>query len=1132
MLKDQAARDIISTEAELNLMVEAGAGSGKTEEMAKRIIALVNSGYRDIGEIVAITFTRKAANELRERVRKMLIKEYDKSSNERLKKALDSIHECFIGTIHSFCVKILHERPIEANVDPDFEQIDDAKDAFTRQKIWESYVLEAGDDENKILHLMDLFGVRESVAKNFLKYVCDNQDVEFNLPDEKVLSLDVFMDKVKDVLNELWNNIRANYDDIPVDVINGVIDSDGLQKSMIEFHYKTRGEKLENLTDSELIKLLTIFSTKSSVKVTQNRWGSTKEEKANAKELGSLFLEIQESKIFPLISEINSFVYNFVLIPFVDKAKMLYIKHKNTVAELNYQDLLLKSADMLMEYPDVRRYFQSRYKTILIDEFQDTDPIQVRMAMYLVGKELDEKRWNMITPNDGSLFVVGDPKQSIYGFRRADFTMYKRFKEHIEKTGGKVIELYTNFRAVNELGCWYNKAFVNLFSSEEQASFSEMDAVMPVLDNTLAGVAYYRIEESKVAQITEKEPEVLIRIIRHLVGKKEITARSALGNIKRPVQYKDIMILAMKKRYLETIGSSIAESGIPVKITGSDITKRTSAFISFRDLIRMLAYPEENAYIHNVMKGDFFSISDKEIYRFYSLGGAFNLYFDFKLFFEENPLSDEDNKTFLKIESCFGKLKQFLDYIKNLSSAAATERIIEELGIIKMHLTSDERITGLGSFVSLIEKIRLKKITDIWGLDLFLNELSLMIESGFEEDIEIEGKDSDAVRIMNTHKAKGLEAPIVILCAPCGGKVMEPTFYTECVVDKAFCEQYYGYLRLDKNPDFGFARQYFEPAGWSVIEEKAKAKESLERDRLLYVAATRAKNYLIIAGSAAKDNPWDKLIGWLPNGTANILDEVYNDIEESEIVSAENGKATFIEIDADKAIIDIKLSRDEAFKQNHPTFSVYTPSKEIRKVKNSDGETTVSYEMEKTILENTMEVIINGEESVVKSDRLEIGTIVHKLLETLIKDESVLSDVIDAIITAEKDDYITKEFLESVVTEFKNRKLYERVRKSDAVHTEVPFSYKVAADGIYAGNKFSRDTYVNGIIDLVFKESNIWTIIDYKTYEENESSHELRKMYEPQLNAYKDIWEKITGEYVGETEIFFIRKRVVAQKSL
>lgn len=1135
MLKDANARKTISEAVKLNLMVEAGAGSGKTEEMAKRILALIGTGYRRINEIVAITFTRKAANELRERIRTLLAREYDKSNNVLLKNALDHIHECFIGTVHSFCGKILRERPIEAGVDPDFEQIDDGKDRLARQKIWETYVLHADEADTEILRLMNVFDVKPKIAQNFLQKICENQDINFVLPNEPEIQLESLLTRVKDAAHELFQSINAHYHSIPDEVFADRSAGDDLQNSMIKFKNKLRHITINEMTDAEIIKLIKVFSTKSSVRVTLYKWGEGN--KDYAKELKKFFPELREAEVVPLIRDIGYFVYNRVLLPFATKANDLYLKHKNTVGELNFQDLLIRTSNMLRDYPDVRTHFHDKYKTFLIDEFQDTDPIQVGITMYLTGEELTEKRWNMLTPKEGSLFVVGDPKQSIYKFRRADFSMYKRFKDHIVNHGGAVVELQTNFRASVELGNWYNESFPSLLSGENQAVFTMMDAVMPTLENTLAGVLHYRSEEKSVGAVMANDPEILTRIINHLVGRKMITVRGgndSQGNPifkTRPVRYSDIMILTRKKaNQVEKIGNSIAELGIPVKITGADILDRTSEFKSFCDLIRMFAYPEENAYIHKVMKGDFFRFTDSEIYTFCHAwqkvelvamrDNKFNLYFDFKEFFEENELSEEETALFKRIEACFGQLRRYLDYVKSLCLAAATERIIEELGIIHMHLASREKAAGLGSFISLIEKIRLKKITDIWGLDLFITELSAMIEGGFEEDVDIEGKDFDAVRVMNAHKAKGLEAAIVILCAPCSGGNQPPTFHTRCVVDENSNEQYFGYMRVDDNPDGGYARakNYYEPAGWGETEGEAIDAEELERDRVLYVAATRAKNLLIIGDSPAKDNPWRKLMDLLPEDTPNILLEVY-DGEGEAATMREPAAPQAIE----KSIEDVKRFRDEAFNANAPSFGVYKPSEEINHVRKSDE---LSHEQEVTILHNTMEVIIHGEEVALKSDRLEIGTIIHRLFEVAIKHEEALPDTIDAIAEAGKDSFITKDFLEATANKFKNSDLYKRVKKSDAVYTEVPFSYKILANSDYAGKTFEQDTYASGIIDLVFKENGEWIIYDYKTYAETESSHDVQKMYEPQLHAYKEAWEKITNERVSETNFYFVMKRV------
>ena len=329
MLIDATARKVISDDITSNLMVEAGAGSGKTEEMGKRIVSLVKSGYREINEIVAITFTRKAANELRERVRKLLRNEYDKSKDEKVKKALDHIHECFIGTIHSFCSKLLRERPIEAGIDPGFELIDDGQDDFIRQDTWETFVMQAGKDENELLKQMDVFNVEPASAMDFLKRVCDNQDVEFILPNENKYIYEDMITSLKNGIDDLYKAVYSVYDHIPSDVLNGASDPDGLQKSLIKFDKKVKRKPMDDFTENELINILKMFSTASSIKVTQKRWGESKEEKLHAKGIGQLFENLCQSNLTPLIKDIDSYVYNSILIPFVLRQRS-YTRSINT----------------------------------------------------------------------------------------------------------------------------------------------------------------------------------------------------------------------------------------------------------------------------------------------------------------------------------------------------------------------------------------------------------------------------------------------------------------------------------------------------------------------------------------------------------------------------------------------------------------------------------------------------------------------------------------------------------------------------------------------------------------------------------------------------------------------------------
>jgi ATP-dependent exoDNAse (exonuclease V) beta subunit len=195
-------------------------------------------------------------------------------------------------------------------------------------------------------------------------------------------------------------------------------------------------------------------------------------------------------------------------------------------------------------------------------------------------------------------------------------------------------------------------------------------------------------------------------------------------------------------------------------------------------------------------------------------------------------------------------------------------------------------------------------------------------------------------------------------------------------------------------------------------------------------------------------------------------------------------------------------------------------------VRNNDDEPGVE-DFEKSIVENTMEVIINGDESSIRVDKLSIGRIVHNVLDVLISDESMLSETMDLILKDNTEEHITKEFLESIADGFKRHPLWAQLKSSDAVYTEVPFAYKAPVDSKFSGETLEEDTYVNGYIDLVFKGDDGWVIIDFKTHDSKEVAHDIRGSYNKQLNIYKEVWEEITGQPVVKTDVFFILKRVL-----
>ena len=223
--------------------------------------------------------------------------------------------------------------------------------------------------------------------------------------------------------------------------------------------------------DKYLLRLLAQLDKKGSV--TQNRW-ITKE---GAKAAEQAFTDFREQHLQPALQEWREHRH-YPLLAFLLPATEHYASLRQQEHKLNFQDLLMRTAALLRHNSEVRQYFGARFTHLLVDEFQDTDPIQAEIMMLLTAEESTPTEWSRTTPRPGSLFVVGDPKQSIYRFRRADITTYNQVKEQIRNTGGEVLHLTSNFRSVPSILHTANSAFNSIFalhSNDYQADFKPID---------------------------------------------------------------------------------------------------------------------------------------------------------------------------------------------------------------------------------------------------------------------------------------------------------------------------------------------------------------------------------------------------------------------------------------------------------------------------------------------------------------------------------------------------------------------------------------------------------------------------------------------------------------------------------
>jgi ATP-dependent helicase/nuclease subunit A len=1151
-LSDQEARNTIEQELNINILIEAGAGSGKTSAMANRIKSLITSGYREIGQIAAITFTKKAASELQNRVRKTLQEEYaksvgDKVKNDLVKHALDHFHSCYIGTIHSFCGKLLRERPVEAGVDPNFTEIDDAQDDGIRSRIWEDYYFFADGKNQEILSKLDELGISEKVVKNFLGRVSDNQDVQFISSIKSDMKESDMYQIMEDVFNELEQCLISFLDYMPENIVWEEMDD--LQKTITKYLKLLKNDKIP--TFAEKVKFLCGCQNKSSIKITQKRWSDDKDTKKWIKEEAELLLEFQTDTLIPAIQSIYTFAYNNYILPYVMEAGVKYRNHKKSAGLLNFQDLLMKANELLRDDREMRRYFKNKYKTILVDEFQDTDPIQAQMLMYLTGIDLDEKRWDKLVPEEGSLFVVGDPKQSIYAFRRADIEIYNKFKDILQATGGKCIYLTTNFRSNAALVNWYNDVFSRLMVEEgsvpgnipeavKQADFVRLDGLTTGLPGTLSGVEYYKVDGRYAKDIVPFDCHAIGKIIHWLVDSQEITDQIITNNgeekiieySKRKVEYKDIMILSATKKYLTGLSAHLSIEGIPAKVVGADIAEKTPVFLSLANIIRLLTYPEENAYLYEVLTGEGFKLTDYEIYCFVKEGGLLNIYYDC----DELEQSNIDTAILSKFKNSFCILREISSLVNNVTGSVLVDYTVDKLGLRKGLLEDSIKITQLSGLQSILEKLRMTSIDDIWSLNDYLTEMIAIINGSCEEEIDLEGETYNAVSIMNLHKSKGLEAPIVILAMPCSGKVPEETFYVERKAQEDGSMTYQGHVKLKLNPD-SYQKLYAKSDEWDLVEPIATYKKNLEFVRLLYVAATRAGNALLISQSGDGTSPWSNFAPLFEDKTdflQNFPQDMQEETEQKEYAtefSSTEGHTINAELDiidpCDELMSQANINIREAekmcrkhFSDNQPSYVLVKPSDKRSKHSMKEDFGAGLTDEKKRVLEMVTHNSIRLE-LVEPANDLQIGEAVHRIFEMIIKKTIVDKDgfdrVIDSVIEKNTYPWMDTDTLKKFGNAFKKSKLYQRVAAAQEIYAELPFSFKENCEGV--------DSYATGRIDLVFKESNKWVIVDYKTCDEKAVKHQLYYEYLPQLEIYRKALSAVDDCNVT-LEVFFVEKSI------
>ena len=1057
-LTDQDSQEAIERDLDVNMLVEAGAGSGKTQSLAARMAAGVLSGRYRVDQMAAVTFTRKAAAELRGRfqqeLEKHLERETDAARRGWAQEALSRLERLFAGTIHSFCAHLLRERPVEAGLAPGFTELDDIGAMESRQHLWREFIAVQRAQASPLLPALRDAGVRAGDLDNAFATVCTFDEVDFppgNVPPPDPTFTWAALDRFWQQLEPLLPH------EIPHDTTCNV------QKKAHDLQWKIEITRRDRPAD--LVDLVTPWE--GTFRITMKRWEDGATDTHQLRDDIDGMLADLRAVIEPFVQAWRQYVYRLAMTLMVE-GRDFARDHRYRALTLEYEDLLQCAARVLRENLPVRYALQQKYQWLFVDEFQDTDPIQAEVITWLASDGRGGTDWTAAALRPGALFIVGDPKQSIFRFRRADIETYDRVREVVERSGGTVVPLETNFRSAPVLCDWANDVFKGVFpesATPQQPQFQPLEpAPLSVKGRkrkargAAAGTGLRTLTApatcTNVADVVAHDSVAIARVIRSQID----------AGIRQPG---DFLVLTWKKGHLGDYAKAMDAQQLPVEVSGAGAFGDSEHVHVLATLLRLLSDPDDELEAVGVLRGPLFGVSDVDLFEHRNSGGSF-------MFTTVPPGGDASQPSTSAVIQALGSLHSMYRLTRSLSAPAAVECILEQTGLFALAVADTPGGAEAGNVLQALDRVR--RVTVEGGtLADAADVLEADVESNEVESLPLEPGRTDVVRLMNLHKAKGLEAPVVFLADPCSG--FSPKADVRILRDG---ESAIGYLKIERKKAGSFHGKLLGlPAGWDAHEAAELTFVAAEHERLRYVAATRARDLLVVSRWG---KPNVQHGPWLP------FDSHLASVDELEVPT------TIVET----SHISIDLSPEK------------TEEADLSRVRRLVKGAELSFTT-RSVTGTTHDVVIREEDSARllrgPATGMKWGDLVHKLLEyaaTTGQPERKQIERLAKWLTLGKPELqsVINEAL-AAVEQVMTSDMWRRAMDADERHTEVPFSYAVDAES-------GRPKITHGVIDLAYRTGDTWEIVDYKTDQVQDGS-ELLDRYRGQLNAYTGAWIRLSN---------------------
>ena len=1100
---DQQHRDRIQQSLGENLFVEAGAGTGKTTALVGRIVTLIALGAAEMGGLAAITFTEAAAAELRDRVRRDL--EYaaedesrDEGSRDRCRRAVSEMDAASIQTLHSFAQSLLRELPLEAGLPPGFEMLDPIEADLRFQQAWDQWLDESLESEElgpklaRALHLgLNLDQLRRvaSALNGDYDLVADASIAE---APEPTLTIGNRLAESVTEIERLREFSKIGGGDRLYDHAADVV---ALAQRL------PTADSNDRAYERALVRLLgwKRVSTRSG---SQKDWDKDVVTGVNAcrllkdmlQELEGLRLEeigaLRTAAFTPALEAVRKFV--------VDQSA-----RRKEEGHAGFHDLLVWARDMLRNNPDARRRFQRRFHHLLVDEFQDTDPIQAEIAFFLAGDPDDRagsmsKDWEAIVPTPGKLFMVGDSKQSIYRFRRADIVTMAHVRNHLvhEST-----PLQQNFRSQQSIISWVNHVFSrwmrNEDGSELQAEYRDLVATHGVLkDGEEESPSVYFVGEGVDgnAESARRLEGLAVAALARRIKEERWQVRSQESGGWRDATYRDICLLLPSRTNLEALEQALETADVPYRIESESIVLGTEDVRQLLNCLRAIDSPGDQVALVAALRSTAFSCSDVELLQFVDDGGRFD---------------------YLHPGSATGPVAKALAVLRESNKKCGLkppdeliEEFIRERHLVELSFDRRRPRERWRRLRFVVEQARAYQRAGGSSLRGFLDWIERqVVERARAVESPAPESDEDCVRIMTIHAAKGLEFPVVVLT----GFGSTPNRN----VDNVIVDRTSGQAEIELTLPGGIR---VPTPGYEAAKGKESTAAAAEDVRLAYVACTRAKDHLLVSLFRRRAKNDTTRAARLEEFCADRLD-LFQKLDWESLVEAAGGytpqaREERAAPDGDFAALRAQweAQRKSAIeKASRPQAQAVTAI--AQRVKGQPRSVPAEGDL-------TSEKVEAGEGEIpYRRGRggTNLGRAVHAVLQSidLLTGEG-LEDICRAQAEAEGIGDAAKDVLElsrnALATETV-KGLIESVKQGSANYfREVFVSTKLG------------DRLMEGFIDLLIDTPEGIIIVDYKT--DNLTTKQVQELgpeYEVQLGLYAWAVGETTGRPVREATLLFLR---------